>query len=89
MVGVHVAQTYRVRMILYVNRELNEEDLISQAAAAELLGTTVQGVHSAVERGRFTLIEDPRAHQHQRRHLLLRAEVIKYKHRRRAASRHT
>ncbi len=85
--GGHVVQTYRVRMILYVNRELNEEDLISQAAAAKLLGTTVQGVQSAVERGRLTLIEDPRARRRQRRRLLLRAEVIKYKSRHRAARR--
>ena len=80
-----MTRTFRVRMILYVDREFNEKDLISQAAAAELLGTTVQGVHSAAERGRFTLVEDPRAPRHRRRHLLLRAEVIKYKQRRHLA----
>lgn len=79
-----MAQSYRVRMVTFEEKEFDDKDLLSQTAAAALLGITVQGVESAVERGRLTLVEDQRSPgSQQRRRLVLRAEVMQYKRKRR------
>ncbi len=78
-----MARTYRVRVISFEDREFEDADLISQTAAAELLGCSVQGVQSIVERGRLTMVIDPQAHSQQRHHLVIRAEVLAYKRKRR------
>ena len=76
-------KAYRVRVISYEEKDFNDKDLLSQSAAAALLSVTVQGVQSAVERGRLTLVEDPRASSHHQRRLVLRVEVMQYKWKRR------
>lgn len=65
---------YKVKKVTYEEQELNPADLMTLVEAAEALDMSIPGVRSAIDRGDFTEIIDPRARFHGKR-LLLRAEV--------------
>lgn len=69
---------YRMVCELVEAPDVRRRDLVSIAAAAELLGTSIASVNQYLYRGRLTTIVDdaapPTAHKRARR-MLLRAEV--------------
>jgi len=55
--------------------ELDEATVMDMTAAAQALGIGLSALSKAISLGRFTEIIDPTAKLHQRRRLLLKAEV--------------
>lgn len=70
---------YKVRRIIYEEKEIDRDELVTIAEASEILDISIQGVGSALNRGEFTEVIDPYARFHGKR-LLLRSEVEAKKH---------
>lgn len=66
---------YQVKKVTYEEREFNPDDLMTMVEAADALDMSIPGVRSAIDRGDFTEIIDPRAKFHGKR-LVLRSEVV-------------
>ncbi len=77
---------YQVRRIVYEDRKFEYYDLLTQAQAADVLGILVEGVRSAIDSGKLTVVIDPTAHKQQGRRLVIRQEVEDYKRARRKSS---
>lgn len=70
---------FQIKKISYEDVELDRADLVTLAEAGRMTGLTMPGIASAISRGQLTEIIDPDAGYHGRR-LLLRSEVVNFKH---------
>jgi len=66
---------FEVRRITYEVEELDPGELMAISEAARVLGMTIPGVRSAMDRGQFTEVVDPDAVEQRFRRYLLRQEV--------------
>jgi len=67
---------YKIREVTYQEIDIDRGQLMTMAEAGRMLGITLSGVISAIERGGLTEIVDDEARFHGRR-LLLKSEVEK------------
>jgi hypothetical protein len=75
--------TYRIKRVSYEEIELDRADLMTLTEAAEILGLTLPGVISAMDRGRLSeIINDEAPNPQHGRRLVLRADVASEQHRR-------
>jgi len=69
---------FQVKTITYEEREFQPDELITIAEAARMLGMTVQGVGSMINRGVLTEVLAPvKSRIYQNRRMIVRAEVEK------------
>lgn len=66
---------FKIRRVVYEVVEVEPRELMSIANASRVLGMTIDGVRSAIDRGKLTVFIDPEALEQRYRRFVLRSEV--------------